>query len=139
MVGQKGVRVTTVMNELHGEKIDIIEWNEDPAQFVSAALSPAKVLDIEVNENTREARVEVADDQLSLAIGKGGQNARLAARLTGWKIDIRGVEGETTTVVDDEGVEEKKEEGFTNLKDLKNAIEKAEDSKEDDKKVEAEE
>jgi N utilization substance protein A len=130
MVGQKGVRVTTVMNELHGEKIDIIEWNEDPAQFVSAALSPAKVLDIEVNEDTREARVEVADDQLSLAIGKGGQNARLAARLTGWKIDIRGIAGETLAAVDEEG-SETKDEGFTNLKDLKNAIEKAEETQEE--------
>ncbi|MBI2054926.1 MAG: transcription termination/antitermination protein NusA [Candidatus Sungbacteria bacterium] len=89
MVGQKGVRVSTVIHELAGEKIDIIEWAEDPATFISHALSPAKVIDAEVNPETREARVTVPDDQLSLAIGKGGQNVRLAAKLTGWKIDVR--------------------------------------------------
>jgi N utilization substance protein A len=93
-VGQKGIRVTTVMSELGGEKIDIIPWSEDEAEFVAAALAPAKVLDIEVDDENRNAKIEVADDQLSLAIGKGGQNVRLAAKLTGWKIDIAGVEGE---------------------------------------------
>lgn len=88
MVGQRGVRVSTVMNEVNGEKIDIIEWSEDPAHFVSNALSPAKVLDVETNEERREAAVITADEQLSLAIGKGGQNVRLAAKLTGWKIDV---------------------------------------------------
>ena len=94
-VGQKGIRVTTVMNELGGEKIDIIEWSEDSARFVASALSPAQVLDIEIDEKEHKATIEVADDQLSLAIGKGGQNVRLAAKLTGWKIDIRGAEGES--------------------------------------------
>lgn len=89
MVGQKGVRVSTVIHELSGEKIDIIEWAEDPAAFIGHALSPAKVIDVEVNMPTREARAIVPDDQLSLAIGKGGQNVRLAAKLTGWKIDVR--------------------------------------------------
>jgi N utilization substance protein A len=79
------------MSELGGEKIDIIPWSEDPATYVTSALSPAKVIDIEVNEEEHKALVEVAEDQLSLAIGKGGQNVRLAAKLTGWRIDIKGV------------------------------------------------
>lgn len=89
-VGQKGTRVNTITAELGGEKIDIIPWSEDPKQFVSNSLSPAKVLSIEVDEAEHKALVEVANDQLSLAIGKGGQNVRLAAKLTGWKIDIKG-------------------------------------------------
>ncbi len=93
-VGQKGVRVTTVMSELGGEKIDIIPWSADPSNFISSALSPAHVLDIQVNDEEHKAIVEVAADQLSLAIGKGGQNVRLAAKLTGWRIDIKGIEGE---------------------------------------------
>ncbi len=89
LVGQKGIRVSTVINELGGEKIDVIEWSEDQAEFVANSLSPAKVLDVEINEKTKEARVIVPEDQQSLAIGKGGQNVRLAAKLTGWKIDVR--------------------------------------------------
>jgi len=89
LVGQKGVRVSTVIHELSGEKIDIIEWSEKPSDFIAHALSPAKVLDVDIKEETREARAIVPDDQLSLAIGKGGQNVRLAAKLTGWKIDVR--------------------------------------------------
>ncbi len=96
-VGQKGVRVGTVMNELGGEKIDIIEWSPDPAEFVQKALSPARVLDITLDEDEHKATIEVTPDQLSLAIGKGGQNVRLAAKLTGWKIDIKGSEAEATT------------------------------------------
>ncbi|MFT5280665.1 MAG: N utilization substance protein A [Flavobacteriaceae bacterium] len=87
-VGQKGIRVVTVMSELNGEKIDIIEWEEEVAQFIANALSPAQVLAIEIDENEHIAHVEVASDQLSLAIGKGGQNVRLAARLTGWRINV---------------------------------------------------
>lgn len=87
-VGQRGTRVMTVTNELGNEKIDIIQWYEDPAKFIAAALSPAKVTHVETLDR-REAKVLVPEDQLSLAIGKDGQNARLAARLTGWKIDIR--------------------------------------------------
>lgn len=89
LVGQRGVRVNTVTSELGGEKIDIIEWNEDPAKFIEEALSPAKVISIELNKEEARATVTVADDQQSLAIGKGGQNVRLAAKLTGWKIDIQ--------------------------------------------------
>ncbi|BAL92185.1 putative transcriptional termination/antitermination factor [Actinoplanes missouriensis 431] len=89
-IGPMGQRVRAVMSELNGEKIDIIDWSEDPAQFVGNALSPAKALRVEVvDAATRTARVTVPDFQLSLAIGREGQNARLAARLTGWRIDIR--------------------------------------------------
>jgi len=101
-VGQRGVRVTTVMSELGGEKIDIIEWSDDPVQFIEDALSPAKVRRVEINEKENKATIEVQEDQLSLAIGKGGQNVRLAAKLTGWKIDIKGVDGEK---VAEEGVD----------------------------------
>lgn len=89
-VGQRGTRVQTVIGELGGEKIDITEWSDDPVKFIANALSPAKILNVELNEDSKEARVGVMEDQLSLAIGKAGQNVRLAARLTGWKIDIAG-------------------------------------------------
>jgi len=92
-VGQKGVRVTTVMSELNGEKIDIIPWSADPEEYIASAISPANVLSIKVVEEEHKATVEVANDQLSLAIGKGGQNVRLAAKLTGWRIDIKSSEG----------------------------------------------
>lgn len=88
LVGQRGTRVMSVTNELGNEKIDVIEWSEDPEKFVAASLSPAKVRAVEILPR-REARVLVPEDQLSLAIGKGGQNVRLAAKLTGWKIDVR--------------------------------------------------
>ncbi|MBI2003587.1 MAG: transcription termination/antitermination protein NusA [Parcubacteria group bacterium] len=90
LVGQKGIRVQTVINELSGEKIDIIEWSDEPSKFVSSALSPAKVQDVKILDPKKKyALVEVAEDQFSLAIGKRGQNVRLAAKLTGWKIDVR--------------------------------------------------
>ncbi len=92
LVGQKGIRVQTVINELNGEKIDIIEWDGDMAKFIANSLSPAKVLDVELSDKRREALAIVPEDQLSLAIGQRGQNVRLAARLTGWKIDVRGQE-----------------------------------------------
>ena len=89
-IGPMGQRVRNVMNELHGEKIDIIDWSDDPARMVGNALSPARVSSVEIVDlAARSARVIVPDYQLSLAIGKEGQNARLAARLTGWRIDIR--------------------------------------------------
>ena len=88
-VGQRGSRVDRVVNELKGEKIDIIKWSSDPAEFVANALNPAHVLSVFVAENEKACRVIVPDNQLSLAIGKEGQNARLAAKLTGWKIDIK--------------------------------------------------
>jgi len=92
LVGQRGVRVSTVMSELGGEKIDIIEWSEDLQKFIEDSLSPAKVLGVEIDEEEKTATVEVAPDQQSLAIGRGGQNVRLAAKLTGWKIDIQSLE-----------------------------------------------
>lgn len=88
MVGQRGVRVSTVTSELGGEKIDIIEYEEDTAAFIAAALSPAEVLRVELNDEDKKATVHVMHDQQSLAIGRGGQNVRLAAKLTGWSIDI---------------------------------------------------
>lgn len=118
-VGQKGVRVTTVMNELGGEKIDIIEWNESPEEFVAASLSPAKILNIDIKADDKIAIIEVAEDQLSLAIGKGGQNVRLAAKLTGYRIDIKGTErkdapvAEVEEVVEEAAPEEVVEETIT--------------------------
>jgi len=88
-VGHKGMRVQSIVNELKGEKIDIVKWNIDPAKYIANALSPAKVISVDVNEVEKISRVIVPDYQLSLAIGKEGQNARLAAKLTGWKIDIK--------------------------------------------------
>ncbi|HIX84112.1 MAG TPA: transcription termination factor NusA [Candidatus Megamonas gallistercoris] len=88
-VGQKGLRVQAVVDELRGEKIDIVKWNEDPAKYIANSLSPAKVVSVAINEEKKMSRVIVPDYQLSLAIGKEGQNARLAAKLTGWKIDIK--------------------------------------------------
>ncbi len=88
-VGAKGVRIQNVINELHGEKIDVIEWDEDPSIFIASALLPAQILAVDIKEEEKFAEVIVPDDQLSLAIGKSGQNARLAAKLTNWKIDIK--------------------------------------------------
>jgi transcription termination/antitermination protein NusA len=88
-VGPRGSRVRMVVSELRGEKIDIIPWNTEPARFVAKALSPARVREVYIDDETREATVIVPDDQLALAIGKEGLNARLAARLTGWKVDIQ--------------------------------------------------
>lgn len=88
-VGQKGARVQAIVNELKGEKIDIVRWSEDPIEYVANALSPSKVLQVNVDEAEKTTQVIVPDYQLSLAIGKRGQNARLAAKLTGWKIDIK--------------------------------------------------
>ena len=88
-VGAKGIRIQNIINEMNGEKIDVIEWNEDPATFICSALLPAHVMAIDIKEEEKFAQVIVSDDELSLAIGKGGQNARLAVKLTGWKIDIK--------------------------------------------------
>ncbi len=107
-VGQKGIRIQNIINELHGEKIDVIEWNEDPSIFIATALLPAKVMAVDINEEEKKAQVIVEDEQLSIAIGKAGQNARLAAKLTGWKIDIK---SETQFR---ELIEQKKEENTEN-------------------------
>ncbi|MBI1992016.1 MAG: transcription termination/antitermination protein NusA [Candidatus Omnitrophica bacterium] len=89
-VGMRGTRVKNIVRELHGEKVDIIRWHEDPKEFIAAALSPAKIADIQEHRETKEALVIVEDDQLSLAIGKKGQNVRLASKLTGWQLEIKG-------------------------------------------------
>src|SRR5437764_4351811 len=88
-VGMRGVRIQNIVNELGGEKIDVVEWSEDPARYVANALSPAQVTEVLVNDEEKTATVIVPERQLSLAIGKEGQNARLAAKLTGWRIDIK--------------------------------------------------
>jgi N utilization substance protein A len=88
-VGPKGTRVQNIVNELKGEKIDIIKWSKNPEEFIASSLSPAKVLEVNVDEDSKSAKVIVDDNQLSLAIGKEGQNVRLAAKLTNWKIDIK--------------------------------------------------
>ncbi len=104
-VGQKGVRVQAVIGELNGEKIDIIQYHPKPDKFIAAALAPAENLKIVIDEKKKAAVVMVTDDQLSLAIGRGGQNVRLAARLTGYKIDIQGQGGKTTVSSSSEEVE----------------------------------
>ena len=88
-VGNHGIRINTIINELNGEKIDLVPYSDDPIEYIANALSPAKVLSIEINESLKSSRAIVPDDKLSLAIGKSGQNVRLAARLTGWKIDVK--------------------------------------------------
>jgi N utilization substance protein A len=124
-VGQKGTRVQAIIDELGGEKIDIIEWSDKAEKFIAAALSPAKVLAVELNEKNKESVVKVPEDQLSLAIGKQGQNVRLAAKLTGWKIDVVGnAHNETDlTFTDDEVAEEKQieaKEDVNNIEEKKN-------------------
>lgn len=119
-VGQRGTRVTAVMNELNGEKIDIIEWSEDPRELVSNAIAPAQAINIQILEDEHRAVVEVAEDQLSLAIGKGGQNVRLAAKLTGWRIDIKSQGGESKNVE-----KNNPEEIAIDSEGLKNAINEA--------------
>jgi N utilization substance protein A len=102
-VGHKGSRVQAIVSELKGEKIDIVRWSEDPVEYVANALSPSKVIKVKVNEEDKTTQVIVPDYQLSLAIGKRGQNARLAAKLTGWKIDIKSeTEAEELGLFDDE-------------------------------------
>ncbi len=114
-VGPKGARVASIVEELRGEKIDIIKWSDDPAQFIAAALAPADVVDVWMADEGKACRVLVPDDQLSLAIGKEGQNARLAARLTGYKIDIKpqsykdpedGVDEDNVEILDEETLPE---------------------------------
>ncbi|OEF98643.1 transcription termination factor NusA [Desulfuribacillus alkaliarsenatis] len=119
-VGPKGMRVQTIVNELNGEKIDIVRWSQNPKEFVANALSPSKVVQVEINEDDKSAFVIVPDYQLSLAIGKEGQNARLAAKLTNWKIDIKSetqykqavLEGKMKPI--DSDTDQFTEEGITN-------------------------
>jgi len=126
-VGQKGTRVQAVINELGGEKIDIIEWSEDPAKFIANALAPAKVLNVELNKEQKVAKVEVPEEQLSLAIGKRGQNVRLAAKLTEWKIDVAGAEALQAPVEEEvsqegesvEPAKDKKDDGISETEEEK--------------------
>ncbi|MFA5644100.1 MAG: transcription termination factor NusA [Patescibacteria group bacterium] len=144
-VGQRGVRIQTIINELGGEKVDIIEYNEDPAKFISNALAPAKIMGIDIDSAYKKALVKVAPDKLSLAIGRSGQNVRLAARLTGWKIDIiaQGEEAQLEDSSDEENIQiEKIEDGEKKkTKDEKEGqekkIKKTKETK-DDKKVKKE-
>lgn len=110
LVGQKGIRVATVIHELGGEKIDIVQWSEDPEKFIAQSLSPAKVLDVELISEQKRAIVYVSEEELSLAIGKGGQNVRLAAKLTGWKIDVQSSVPEIKPVENEEAAEENKQQ-----------------------------
>lgn len=118
MVGQRGTRVSAVINELGGEKIDIIQWSEDPETYIASSLSPAKVLQVELHEQNRAAAI-VAEDQLSLAIGRDGQNVRLAARLTGWKIDIRTTGGKEVAMEEHGALEEEQEEATDEIQESK--------------------
>lgn len=104
-VGQKGVRVQAVISELNGEKIDVIPWAEDTAKFITAALSPAEGISVSLNEEVKEALVKIPVDQMSLAIGREGQNVRLAAKLTGWKIEIEGTEESKETEIEKEDIQ----------------------------------
>ncbi len=114
-VGHKGLRVQAVVDELRNEKIDIVKWNPEPAKFIANALSPAKVISVAINEDAKESRVVVPNYQLSLAIGKEGQNVRLAAKLTGWKIDIKNEEQAAEEALDESMsvIEVTGEEAFT--------------------------
>lgn len=123
-VGQKGVRVQSIVSELGDEKIDIIEYSQDTEKFIISALSPAKVVDVKVQKRKKEAKVTVPDDQLSLAIGRDGQNVRLAAKITGWKIDIKG-DG-SMKEVEEEKKEELREKPKKNTKETKQPEDKEE-------------
>ena len=109
-VGPMGSRIQNITRELGQERVDIIEWDEDPKIFIAHALSPAKISKVELNESEHSAKVLVPENQLSLAIGKEGQNVRLAAKLTGWKIDILSEEGKKEEVKKEEGPKAAKEE-----------------------------
>lgn len=114
-VGNRGMRVNAIVSELGGEKIDIIPWHNDALEFIARALSPAKVTMVEVNDDDHSARAIVDDNMLSLAIGKDGQNARLAARLTGWKIDVKSYSNYLKSQIDEDAV--RKTENFETIKD----------------------
>ncbi len=140
VVGQRGTRVMAVINELGGEKIDVIEWSEDPTEYIANSLAPAKVIEVKIGEKNK-AQVIVPEDQLSLAIGKNGQNVRLAAKLTGWKIDVQSEGGkkavieETSDEIKKEGKDKAGEEKNNQEENKKEEKEKQSNKKESDKKV----
>ena len=120
-VGFHGQRIDTITSEINGEKIDLIEYSEDPLEYIAKALSPAKVISVETNESLHSSRVIVPDDKLSLAIGKNGQNVRLAARLTGWKIEVKPESSINQTTVKEpeyELTELNDDDAFNGLEDL---------------------
>lgn len=123
LVGQRGVRVSTVTSELGGEKIDIVEWSEDPKRYIEEALSPARVVSVAIDEEEHRATVTVTDDQQSLAIGRGGQNVRLAAKLTGWHIDIQGIRGQSLIEEEPSDADKDEFEQEQSLEDEKVGIE----------------
>ena len=137
-VGQRGSRINAVTSNLGEEKIDIILWSDDELLYVANSLAPAQVLDIEGSIDKKEAKVVVAEDQLSLAIGKEGQNARLAARLTGWKIDISGTNDNPELIQEEETESPEAADDFVSLGDLKGAIEKATESSDEEGSMETE-
>lgn len=133
-VGQNGYRVNVIVSELGGEKIDVINWSEDPKEFIAAALSPSKVLEVALNEAEQSAKIVVPDHQLSLAIGKEGQNARLSAKLTGWRIDIKSETQarETNFLAEDPVTEEAAEETTAEETAAETADEAVEEAAEED-------
>ncbi len=130
-VGQKGIRVQSIISELHGEKIDIVPHDKDISKFIASSLSPAKVTGVEVDHDEKDAKVSVPEDQLSLAIGKDGQNVRLAAKLTKWRIDIKGASGLFGDGVDFSG-EGDKEEAIVGVWDAAITAAKKQESDEKD-------
>ena len=143
-IGPKGLRIESIKKELRGEKIDVVEWSEDPAKLIAQALLPAEIMAIDINEETRFAQVIVADDQLTLAIGKRGQNVRLAVELTHWAIDIKGItefkemieKGEKDTSIDMEKIEEEQEK-LGEVEEIEEAFEETEAlEKEEEKEIE---
>lgn len=133
-VGQKGVRVQVVTNELGGERVDIVPWSEDVSEFIKTALSPAEGINVSLNEKEKVAKVKAPEDQLSLAIGREGQNARLAAKLTGWKIEVEAEEG--TEEKKKQGTEEQKAEGPEPAEGRKKVGKKKKSKSEPESKVE---
>ena len=143
-IGPKGLRIESIKKELRGEKIDVVEWSEDPAKLIAQALLPAEIMAIDINEETRFAQVIVADDQLTLAIGKKGQNVRLAVELTHWAIDIKGItefkemieKGEKDTSIDMGKIEEEQEK-LGEVEEIEETFEEAEAlEKEEEKEIE---
>ena len=143
-IGPKGLRIESIKKELRGEKIDVVEWSEDPAKLIAQALLPAEIMAIDINEETRFAQVIVADDQLTLAIGKKGQNVRLAVELTHWAIDIKGItefkemieKGEKDTSIDMEKIEEEQEK-LGEVEEVEETFEETETfEKEEEKEIE---
>lgn len=143
-IGPKGLRIESIKKELRGEKIDVVEWSEDPAKLIAQALLPAEIMAIDINEETRFAQVIVADDQLTLAIGKKGQNVRLAVELTHWAIDIKGItefkemleKGEKDTSIDMEKIEEEQEKSGE-VVEIEETFEETESfEKEEEKEIE---